>query len=179
MMKKRVINDAELFTKRDEGEATIGVPKSLDMFGPDIAMALCVEPSLDGRVIVGDEIKFEQMENKIVGLMLPHHAFYNVSEPCLMVQNYTQTPDTELGKKALELIEVVSKRHHQQVIEKLQKIGCDALTGRNLFALRGSWELGNRDINAVDDSAKAYMLDTYTISHMGRGGGSVLEDGML
>ncbi|WP_215765539.1 hypothetical protein, partial [Gluconobacter sp. P1D12_c] len=118
-------------------------------FGPDIAMALCVEPSLDGRVIVGDEIKFEQMENKIVGLMLPHHAFYNVSEPCLMVQNYTQTPDTELGKKALELIEVVSKRHHQQVIEKLQKIGCDALTGRNLFALRGSWELGNRDINAV------------------------------
>ncbi|WP_215765530.1 hypothetical protein, partial [Gluconobacter sp. P1D12_c] len=97
----------------------------------------------------------------------------------LMVQHYPQTPDTELGKKALELIEVVSKRHHQQVIEKLQKIGCDALTGRNLFALRGSWELGNRDINAVDDSAKAYMLDTYTISHMGRGGGSVLEDGML
>uniref|UniRef100_UPI001C04D988 hypothetical protein n=1 Tax=Gluconobacter sp. P1D12_c TaxID=2762614 RepID=UPI001C04D988 len=76
-------SDDELFTKRDEGEATIGVPKSLDMFGPDIDMALCVElfgpdidmalcveHSHDGLVICGDEIKYKQMENKNVWLML-------------------------------------------------------------------------------------------------------------
>lgn len=39
--------------------------------------------------------------------------------------------------------------------------------------------MGNRDINAVDDSAKAYMLDTYTISHMGRMDGISVSDGMI
>lgn len=183
-MRKRVINDSELFTKNDEhkanGEATT-VPKSLQIaFGADLATAFCIEPALAGGVVRDAPIVDSGIENKIVGLMLPHHAFFNFSEPCLIVQNYNDAPASDLGEKALDLIETISKRHHADVVEKVKKLGSRAVTERKMSVIRSAYGLGLRDVDSIDGVAEAYMLDTYTISHMTRNDGntsSVLNRG--
>lgn len=167
-MRKRVINDSELFTKKDKDQS-ISLPKCVDLFGADLAAAFCIQPALDGRVIRDDSgYDYEADENKIVGLMLPHASFFNLSEPCLMIRNYTDKPQSELGHKALELIKEISKRHYRDVIEKVQELNVDAVTARAFAVLRDSYDMGNRNIEDVELSPQGYSLDNYTITHIGK-----------
>jgi len=169
-MKKRVINDAELFTKRDEGEATIsGVAKSVaSFFDADVAMALCVEPSLTGQVMRDDAPPIDGVfENKIVGLMLPHCAFLNVSEPCLMVQGYSADPKTELGRDALDLMNEIARRHmrDEMVADKLKGIGSQTLSTRDTKTIRMAYSDGIRDVDGLDDYKELYARHLHDISH--------------
>ena len=158
LMRKRVINDAELFTKRDEQEP-VGAEQA-NHFERDVFAALLAERNIDRVISDGpSDLDMPEEENKIVGLMLPHSAFMNISEPCLMVRNYTRNPQTDIGVKALEFIGELSKRLAGQVMEKLEDLPCKAFALRDYDSIRRSFEAGNRDAGAVYSSL-LYRLDT-------------------
>jgi len=155
LMKKRVVNDESIFDRVEKRTSEYNTKELSDEFNSDVFMSL-----LASRNIVSDDIPYDvpasEEENKIVGLMLPHAAFFNVTEPCLLIRNYTERPVTPIGKKALELIAEMEDSLRGLVSEKLDDIGCNALKTADYHNLRKFFLTGNRDIKQLD----AYILDT-------------------
>lgn len=158
-MRKRVVNDRELFTKHDEEEAG-SCRESYSDFGSDVLAALLAERNIIREKYASDDepVEYEE-ENKIVGLMLPHSAFFNITEPCLMVRNYTTRPESDLGKEALNLIYEIGDRLRNQVSDKLEALGCRAILEKDFRGIRRVYNSGNRDVFSLDESLK-YILDT-------------------
>lgn len=162
LMKKRVVNDSSLFDEIERKTPERDVPED---FNREVFMSLLASRNImsDDATAGADEYPHtHEEENKIVGLMLPHAAFFNVTEPCLLIRNYTENPQTDIGIKALELIADMEKSLRLLVRDKLGRVGCNALSSANYDALRVFYRTGNRDINQAD----SYILDTlHDISH--------------
>lgn len=145
LMKKRLVNDDQLsdYSKKEVS----------DEFGRDAFASLLAERNISKESF---ERSGDEEENKIVGMMLPHYAFMNISEPCLIVRNFTRSPVTDIGKKALELMAQMQADIHLLVNDKLKEVGCCALLRRDYRAIRAFFATGNRDVFSID----RYILDT-------------------
>lgn len=159
LMLKRQVNDDDIWEGKKEDCDKYQAKPLVDDFGRDIFAAFLAEKNmLHDAFMSGEEFASSELmeENKIVGLMLPHCAFFNVSEPCLLIRNYTEQPTSEIGRKALDLIGKLSKQLRDGVQDKLESLGCRALQDGDFQGFRRSFATGNKDIDQVD----LYNLDT-------------------
>lgn len=160
LMLKRKINDDDIWEGGDDSKDKYHQKPLVDEFGSDVFSAFLAEKNLlysDFMDKGSDDFRSAELleENKIVGLMLPHCAFLNVSEPCLLIRNYTEQPQTELGQKALDLALKFSQQIREGVSDKLAELGCEALMRGDFSVVRRSFATGNKDVDQLDP----YILD--------------------
>jgi len=156
LMKKRAVTDASLFDAKHDNSLDIPDDSSMPVaFDNEILASLIAARDIHN---LPDEVGRHEIEeeNKLVGLMLPHAAFFNVTEPCLLIRNYTENPQTEIGQKALELFEDIEKSLRSIISDKIRDVGCNALISKDFRGLRAFYKTGNRDISQAD----LYILDT-------------------
>lgn len=160
LMRKRKIDDAEIFNVgdgEDDEDADISVnTEKLGKNGADILAD-----------IDDEDVEYDgpEEENKFLGIQLPHCAFVNVTEPVLMVRNFTKNPVTDIGRDALNLIETLKTRLRAMIADKLCNIGIPALRDGDFGQVQKLFEAGGTDISLLQNNS-LYKLDIYTISNI-------------
>ena len=158
LMKKRRVDDSELFTVGSED--TIGEQQELAVNGFDILKSVSEHKE--------NEFQPPEEENKFIGIELPHCAFMNVSEPVLLVRNYTTQPSTKIGRDALSHISTLQSRLRDMLKSKLCDTHIPALRDGNHQLMIELYRSGGSDITAVQnlENLSTSNLDKYTISHI-------------
>lgn len=161
LMKKRRVDDSELFEAGTEDYATTEQALEAGVNGLEI-----INPAEPKEY--DDAAERPEEENKFLGIMLPHCAFLNVSEPVLIVRNYTKTPATVIGKDAFNLIETLQSRLRSMLADKLCHLSIPALRDGNHEQVAELINSGGSDINALQvfENMGNYKLDISTTSQI-------------